>query len=103
MRKVAATTPNYDFGNVLGPLQSRLVDVDKLTWVPTPYKGVDIKVLMTDETTGMMTALFRWQPGSVLPDHEHVETRTANSPPATMSGGRPATATSPAPRTARWS
>jgi anti-sigma factor ChrR (cupin superfamily) len=73
MRKVTATTPNYDFGSALGPLQSRLVDVDKMSWVPTPYKGIDIKVLMTDETTGMMTALFRWQPGSVLPDHEHVE------------------------------
>jgi anti-sigma factor ChrR (cupin superfamily) len=72
-RKVTATTPNYDFGKVLGPLQSRLVDVDKLAWTPTPYKGIDIKVLMNDETTGMMTALFRWQPGSVLPDHEHVE------------------------------
>ena len=68
-----ATTPGYDFGKVLGPLQSRLVEVEKLPWEPTGHKGIDIKVLMKDETTGLMTALFRWQPGSVLGDHEHVE------------------------------
>ncbi len=68
-----ATTPNYDFGGPLGPLQSRLVEIDKLAWQPTPYQGIDIKVLLNDETTGLMTALFRWQPGAVLPDHEHVE------------------------------
>ena len=70
---VTATTPGYDFGRPLGPLQSRLVEVEKLPWTPTPYKGIDIKVLMKDDATGLMTALFRWQPGSVLPDHEHVE------------------------------
>lgn len=70
---MAITTPDYDFGKALGPLQSRLVDVDRMKWTPTGYKGIDIKVLMKDEATGMMTALFRWQPGSVLPDHEHVE------------------------------
>ena len=70
---MTATTPNYDFGTGLGALQSRLVEVDRLGWTPTPYKGIEIKVLMKDEATGMMTALFRWQPGSMLPDHEHVE------------------------------
>ena len=71
-KPVTATTPDYDFGR-LGPLQSRLVEVEKLPWTPTPYKGIDIKVLMKDDATGLMTALFRWQPGSTLPDHEHVE------------------------------
>ena len=65
-------TPNYDFGKQLGALESRLVNVDKMEWMPTPYKGIEIKVLMQDTETGMMTALFRWQPGSTLPDHEHV-------------------------------
>jgi anti-sigma factor ChrR (cupin superfamily) len=72
-KAVTATTPNYDFGKVLGPMQSRSVEVDKLPWVPSGHKGIDIKILMKDETTGLMTALFRWQPGSVLSDHEHVE------------------------------
>lgn len=70
---VTATTPNYDFGKVLGPLQSRPVEIEKLPWIPSGHKGIDIKILMKDETTGLMTALFRWQPGSVLSDHEHVE------------------------------
>ena len=71
--ELTTTTPGYDFGKVLGPLQSRLVEVEKLPWVPTGHEGIDIKVLMKDDTTGLMTALFRWQPGSVLSDHEHVE------------------------------
>jgi len=70
---VAIITPNYEFPPGLGLLQSRLVNVADAPWQPTPYEGIDIKVLMSDEETGLMTALFRWQPGSVLPDHEHVE------------------------------
>lgn len=70
---MTAMTPNYAFADTLGALQSRLVDVEDLPWVATPYEGIDIKVLVTDEQTGLMTALFRWQPGSVLPDHEHVD------------------------------
>ena len=70
---LTTTTPNYDFGRVLGPLQSRLVDVETLPWTPTGHQGIDIKILMKDDTTGLMTALFRWEPGSVLSDHQHVE------------------------------
>ena len=70
---MTATTPNHIFSGTLGALQSRLVAVEGLPWVPTPCTGIDIKVLLTDEQTGLMTALFRWQPGSVLPDHEHVD------------------------------
>ena len=32
-----------------------------------------MKVLFEDKESGLLTALFRWQPGSVLPLHEHVE------------------------------
>lgn len=66
-------TPGYDFGTKLQPLQSRLVEIEKMPWTPTPFEGIEIKVLVRDEATGLMTALFRWQPGAVLPDHEHVE------------------------------
>lgn len=72
-KPLTTVTPNYDFGRALGPLQSRLVEVEKLPWAPTGHEGIDIKILMKDDTTGLMTALFRWQPGSVLSDHEHVE------------------------------
>jgi anti-sigma factor ChrR (cupin superfamily) len=69
---MSITTPNYDF-RALAALQSRCVDVEKLDWRPTPFAGIAMKVLVQDEATGLMTALFRWAPGAELPDHEHVE------------------------------
>ena len=32
-----------------------------------------MKILMEEPETGLMTALFRWQPGAELALHEHVE------------------------------
>jgi anti-sigma factor ChrR (cupin superfamily) len=52
-------------------LASSMVDVAAMAWTPTKFPGIDIKVLLKDESTGLLTALFRWAPGSVLPDHEH--------------------------------
>jgi quercetin dioxygenase-like cupin family protein len=57
----------------LGPLESRYIDVATLPWKPTPTPGIDMKVLMSFPETGLLTALFRWQPGTQLPLHEHVE------------------------------
>lgn len=57
----------------LDDLASRFVDVDMLPWKPTPTPGIDMKILLQDETTGLLTALFRWAPGTELPLHEHVE------------------------------
>jgi anti-sigma factor ChrR (cupin superfamily) len=68
-----AATPHAPAHASLDPLASRYVDVAELPWQPTKYKGVEIKVLMEDKERGLLTALFRWAPGSVLPLHEHVE------------------------------
>ena len=57
----------------LGPLASRYVKVDDLPWKPTPCAGIDMKILLEDKETGLLTALFRWQPGAELTLHEHVE------------------------------
>ena len=54
-------------------LVSRFVAVDDLPWKPTPTEGIDMKVLMHHPESGLMTALVRWQPGAVIPLHEHVE------------------------------
>lgn len=54
-------------------LASTIVDVGGLSWVATKFPGIDVKVLYQDVATGMLTALFRWAPGAVLPLHEHVE------------------------------
>jgi anti-sigma factor ChrR (cupin superfamily) len=70
---MTATTPFLRGEDMLGPLASRYVDVETLPWKPTPCPGIDMKVLLEDKDTGLLTALFRWQPGSELTLHEHVE------------------------------
>jgi anti-sigma factor ChrR (cupin superfamily) len=70
---MAATTPNMPGLDLLPELASRYVDVEALPWKPTPTPGVDMKILVQDQETGLLTALFRWAPGTVLPLHEHVE------------------------------
>lgn len=68
-----AHTPNLANEHSLGALASRYVNVESLPWKPTPTPGIDMKVLMEEPETGLLTALFRWQPNTVLPLHEHVE------------------------------
>ncbi len=70
---MAAVTPDLPGQEHLHPLASRFVHVDAIPWKPTPCPGVDMKVLLEDKATGLLTALFRWEPGAVLPLHEHVE------------------------------
>ncbi len=65
-------TPALPELDALPALASRYVDVDKLPWKPTAWPGVDIKVLMEDPATGLMTSLTRFAPGAALPLHEHV-------------------------------
>jgi len=68
------TAKSYQAGEeALDDLASRYVDVHRLPWKPTPTPGIDIKILVHDEATGLMTALLRWAPGAQLPLHEHVE------------------------------
>jgi anti-sigma factor ChrR (cupin superfamily) len=70
---MSAVTPNAKNHAGLAPLDSRYVDVEAMDWEPTPYPGVDWKVLLRDEESGLLTALFKWAPGSELPLHEHTE------------------------------
>jgi quercetin dioxygenase-like cupin family protein len=59
--------------DALGALQSRFIKVADLPWKPTQTLGIDMKILLSVPETGLLTALFRWQPGTELPLHEHVE------------------------------
>jgi len=68
-----AHTPGLPGEKELAPLDSRYVEVASLPWKPTPTPGIDMKVLLEDSETGLLTALFRWQPGTELPLHQHVE------------------------------
>jgi anti-sigma factor ChrR (cupin superfamily) len=47
-------------------------DLESLPWRPTAFPGVEIKILLEDKDTGLMTSLTRMAPGAVLPLHEHV-------------------------------
>ena len=68
-----AHTPGLRGEERLPPLASRYVDPETLPWEATPYPGVERKVLLKDEDSGLLTALFRWAPGAELPLHEHTE------------------------------
>ena len=68
-----AHTPALAHEHTLSELDSRFVKVRDLPWKPTPTKGIDMKILMEEPESGLLTALFRWQPGTELPLHEHVE------------------------------
>ena len=46
------------------------LDVPNMPWEPTKFPGIKIKVLYTDGT-GITTALFKLDPGAVVPLHEH--------------------------------
>jgi anti-sigma factor ChrR (cupin superfamily) len=70
---MVARTPLIESHDGLAAIASRFVDVDRLPWKPTPTRGIDMKVLLEDPETGLLTALFRWAPGTELPIHEHVE------------------------------
>lgn len=68
-----AHTPFLVGQESLADFDSRYVDVEALPWKPTPTPGIDMKILLQDDETGLLTALFRWQPGAQLDLHEHVE------------------------------
>lgn len=70
---MAAHTPFLAGQEKLTELDSRYVETTELPWKPTPTPGIDMKVLLEDKESGLLTALFRWQPGTQLPLHEHVE------------------------------
>jgi quercetin dioxygenase-like cupin family protein len=70
---MTASTPFLSGEERLGELASRYVTVRDLPWKPTPTPGIDMKILLQDPQSGLLTALFRWQAGTQLPRHEHVE------------------------------
>ncbi len=56
----------------LSELSSRYVRTDEIPWEPmTGAPGVEMKVLLRDDETGLFTGLFRIAPGGVVPDHIH--------------------------------
>lgn len=69
---MSAETPFLNPSKPLEPLASRYLKVDELPWQETRFPGVRMKVLVEDKDTGLVTGLFRFEPGAKLPYHEHV-------------------------------
>jgi len=69
---MSGLTPNAKRHESLPPLASRFVEVAKLPWEKTRFAGVEMKTLLVDRETGLVTSLMRFAPGARLPDHEHV-------------------------------
>jgi anti-sigma factor ChrR (cupin superfamily) len=69
---MVAATPFLKGDEKLAPLASRYLKVEELPWQDTRFPGVRMKVLVEDKDTGLITALFRFAPGTQLPYHEHV-------------------------------
>jgi anti-sigma factor ChrR (cupin superfamily) len=52
---------------------ARVVRPANMEWQQTRFPGCEIKTLLFDPESGLVTALTRFAPGAVLPDHEHVK------------------------------
>ena len=70
---MTACTPDWTDEGKLKPLSSRYVKTDSLPWRKTAFAGVEIKVLLEDKESGLMTSLTRMAPGAALPLHQHVD------------------------------
>jgi anti-sigma factor ChrR (cupin superfamily) len=55
------------------PEHSHVVRPATMQWQKTRFAGCEVKTLLFDRATGLVTALMRMAPGAVLPDHEHVK------------------------------
>jgi anti-sigma factor ChrR (cupin superfamily) len=69
---VVAVTPHAKHHEGLAPLGSRYVNIDELPWQQTRFPGVEVKILLEDKETGLLTTCLRMAPGACLPEHEHV-------------------------------
>jgi anti-sigma factor ChrR (cupin superfamily) len=52
---------------------SHIVRPANMQWQKTRFPGCEVKTLLFDRESGLVTSLIRLAPGAVLPDHEHVK------------------------------
>jgi anti-sigma factor ChrR (cupin superfamily) len=53
--------------------RSHVVRPANMEWQATRFPGCEVKTLLFDPASGLVTVLTRFAPGAVLPDHEHVK------------------------------
>jgi anti-sigma factor ChrR (cupin superfamily) len=54
-------------------LHAHVVRHAAMDWQKTRFPGCEVKTLLFDKESGLVTALMKFAPGAVLPDHEHVK------------------------------
>ncbi|MEM8872984.1 MAG: cupin domain-containing protein [Planctomycetota bacterium] len=54
-------------------MYEKTTDTDQLQWQPLDFKGVTMKVMHQDETTGEMTVMTRIEAGAEIPRHKHTK------------------------------
>ena len=69
-----ARTPK---GHDTAETHSHLVQPQHMEWQKTRFPGCEAKTLLFDRESGLVTALMKFAPGAVLPDHEHVHIEQA--------------------------
>ncbi len=52
---------------------SHIVRPANMEWQKTRFPGCEVKTLLFEPNTGLVTALMRCAAGATLPDHEHVK------------------------------
>jgi anti-sigma factor ChrR (cupin superfamily) len=67
-----AVTPKGHKGHDTAETHSHLVQPQHMEWQKTRFPGCEAKTLLFDRESGLVTALMKFAPGAVLPDHEHV-------------------------------
>jgi anti-sigma factor ChrR (cupin superfamily) len=69
------TTDREDTGDLANPpeLRSTYVDPAGMAWQPTPFDGVEMKLLYADAEQGRSTMLFKLAPGAAIPPHTHLD------------------------------
>src|SRR5712691_2793963 len=75
LRAIIAARPNerrrrMDAVTPKSKQQSHVVRPAAMEWQTTRFPGCEIKTLLFDTASGLVTVLTRFAPGAVLPDHE---------------------------------
>ena len=52
---------------------SHVVRPANMEWQKTRFPGCEVKTLLFDAASGLVTVLTRFAPGAILPEHEHVK------------------------------
>ncbi|MDO8695110.1 MAG: cupin domain-containing protein [Sheuella sp.] len=68
---MAGGTPGMKAHDGLSALDARYVSIGEMQWAPSPFEGIQTKILYSDPETGLSTILFKMEPGAIVPDHIH--------------------------------